>query len=156
MNVVDGMPQFVHRTFAEFFTARWFSRNFQYNTSVLERIFFDRTYLFMTVIFDRILARDCPLHCAVTDNDLKIFENLLKEGRDVNSLDKDGRNVMHIIAKHQSIIWYKINHNSENEVSLDLTESVLQWTPLHYAIKLGNGLLSSGYLKTMLTDLAWI
>jgi hypothetical protein len=28
MNVVDGKPQFVHRTFAEFFTARWFSRNF--------------------------------------------------------------------------------------------------------------------------------
>jgi hypothetical protein len=27
MTVVDGKPQFVHRTFAEFFTARWFSRN---------------------------------------------------------------------------------------------------------------------------------
>jgi hypothetical protein len=25
MNEVDGKPQFVHRTFADFFTTRWFS-----------------------------------------------------------------------------------------------------------------------------------
>ena len=40
MNVMDGKPQFVHRTFAEYFTARWLNRNFKLNRSVLKRIFF--------------------------------------------------------------------------------------------------------------------
>jgi len=39
MNVVDGKPQFIYRTFAEYFRARWFSRNFKFNRGVLERIF---------------------------------------------------------------------------------------------------------------------
>jgi ankyrin repeat protein len=43
---------------------------------------------------------------------------------------------MHFIAAYDSLSWYKINHNSEYDVSLDITDSVLQWTPLQYAIKL--------------------
>jgi hypothetical protein len=39
MKVVNGKPQFVHGTFAEYFRARSISRNFKFNTSVLERIF---------------------------------------------------------------------------------------------------------------------
>jgi len=63
MNVVEGKPQFVHRTFAEFFTARWFSRNVKDNRSVLERILSEPEYNFVRDMFDRSLAKDCPLHC---------------------------------------------------------------------------------------------
>jgi hypothetical protein len=62
MNVVDGKPQILYRTFAEFFTARCFSKNFEFNRSVLEDILFDRACGVMTDMFDRILAKDCPLH----------------------------------------------------------------------------------------------
>jgi len=55
MNVADGKPQFVHRTFAEFFTARWLSRNFKDNTSVLRDILSDRTNELMTDMFTRML-----------------------------------------------------------------------------------------------------
>jgi len=39
MKVVNGKPHFVNRTFAEYFTACWFSRNFEYDRSVMKRIF---------------------------------------------------------------------------------------------------------------------
>ena len=135
MNVVDGKPQFVHRTFGEFFTARWFSRNFKFNRIVLEDILFDDSYWFMTDMFDRMLARDNPLHCAVTDTDLERYETLLEEGRDFNILDRGGRTFTHLIAKHRWMSSYIIRNDPKYEVSFDITDSVLQWTPLQYAIK---------------------
>ena len=135
MNVVDGKPQFVHRTFAEFFTARWFSRNFKDNRSVLEDILFDRTCRVMRDMFDRMLARDCPLHCAVIDEDEVTFKTMLVEGGDRNVVDKGGRTFMHVLATRVSSLWAEINHISNDKISLHNTDSVLQWTPLQYAIK---------------------
>jgi hypothetical protein len=134
MNVVDGKPQFIHRTFGEYFAAGWFSKNFKHNRSVLEGILFDRTYGVMTDMFNRMLAKDCPLHCAVIDGDRDPLVTLLKEGSDVNVLDKGGRTLMHVIAAYGSLAGYLRNYI----VPLDITDSVLQWKPMQYAIKLGN------------------
>jgi hypothetical protein len=138
MNVVDGKPQFVHRTFGEFFTAHWFSRKFESNRSVLERILFDPEFGFVRDMFDRMLSKDFPLHCAVLEEDTKNVRTLLREGCNVNAVDKGGRTVMHIIAIHHSKSWDVINHNCNYEVSLDSRDRVLQWTPLQYAIKSEN------------------
>jgi ankyrin repeat protein len=145
MNVVEGKPQFVHRTFAEYFTARWFSENFQSNRSVLEDIIFDDEYKFLRDMFDRMLAKDCPMHCAVLDCwniriigplrwDEDIVETLLKEGCDANAVDKGGRTVMHITVIHN--IYYKvIDLLYHSGVPMENKDRVLQWTPLQYAIK---------------------
>ena len=137
-NVVAGKPHFVYRTFGDYFTARWFSRNFQDNRSVLERILFDHKFRVMTDIFDRMLARGCPLHYAVLQKDIERFETLLEEGSDVNAVDMGGRNVMHIIATRQWMEAEMKNIISKCRGSLDITDSVLQWTPLLYAKKSGN------------------
>jgi hypothetical protein len=93
MKVVDGKPQVLHPTLVEFFTARWFSRNFEFNRSVMEHILFDPVYRFVRDMFDRMLAKDCPLHCAVVERDEDRFENFL-EGCDVSAMDKGGRTVI--------------------------------------------------------------
>ncbi|GFG37965.1 hypothetical protein Cfor_11168 [Coptotermes formosanus] len=134
-NVVGGKPQFLHRTFAEYFTARWFSKNFESNRSVLEHILFDLKYSFVRDMFDRILAKDCPLHCAVLDGNLELVKALLETGYDVTAVDKGGRNIMHIIGTHLSLFLDIIYRASHYEVSLDTTDRVMQWTPLQYAIK---------------------
>jgi hypothetical protein len=134
MNVVNGKPQFVHRTFAEFFTARWFSRNFKFNRSVLEDILFDFTYRLMTVMFDRMLARDCPLHYALIDGNKETVNTLLAEGCDLSAVDEGGRTFMHIIATRDSACWDEIKQNVNYKAFLKNTDSVLQWTPLQYAI----------------------
>jgi hypothetical protein len=135
MNVVEGKPQFVHRTFAEYFAARWFSKKFKSNRSVLEHILFDPVYSFVRDMFNRMLAKDCPLHCSALQGDIELFRTLLKGGCDVNAVDKGGRTVTHIIATLGSIFFDIRNLLSNNGIPLDTTDCVLQWAPLQYAIK---------------------
>jgi hypothetical protein len=133
MNVIEGKPQFVHRTFAEFFTARWFSRNFKLNRSIMEHILFDRTYTFVRGMFHRMLAKHSPLHCAALEWDDERFETLLEEGCDVNALDNGGRTVMHIIAQDHGLLM--VDPDFYKKVSFVKRDNVLQWTPMQYAIK---------------------
>jgi hypothetical protein len=141
MNVVEGKPQFIHRTFAEYFTARWFSENFESNRSILEDILFDRSYEFVRNVFDRILAKDCPLHNAVLDGDTEAVETLLQKGSNVNARDKGGRTALHLIAAERHVV-----HTCEEitksilryKVCVDAVDNVLQWTPLRYAVKAEN------------------
>jgi ankyrin repeat protein len=135
MNVVDGKPQFVHRTFEAYFAARWFSRNFESNRSVMEHILFDPEFNFVRDMFDGMLARLSPLHCAVLELEEKRFETLLEEGCDSNAVDEGGRTVVHITATRGCTFLDIINRVTPYEVSLDSRDSVLQWTPLQYAIK---------------------
>ena len=138
MNVVDGKPQFVHRTFAEYFTARWFSRNFKENRSVLEHILFDFIYRMIKDMFDRMLAKDCALHCALIEGNKETVNTLLEEGCDLNVLDKGGRTFMHVIAIRGSPYWDEISQNFNYKAFLNNTDSVLQWTPLQYATNFDN------------------
>ena len=154
MDVSEGKPQFVHRTFAEFLAARWFSRNFESNRSVLERILFDLEYGFVRYMFDRILAKESEMPCAVLEEDMECAKTLLQEGSDVKVTDKGGRTVMHLFAARS---WrdehYKphivefIDGVSHHEASLHKTDSVLQWTPLQYAIKTENWLFVERLLE---------
>jgi len=147
--VVEGRPHFVHRTFAEYFTAHWFSENFESNRSVLEQILFDHSYRVVKDVFDRVLARDCPLHCAVLNWDSKGVESLLQEKCDVNSVDKGGRTALHIIAAQgqvdlienitQSLLKGGNYFNEE--------DNVLKWTPLQYAIKSGSWFVAERLLE---------
>ena len=133
MNVIEGKPQFVHRTFAEYFTARWFSRNFEFNRSIMEHILFDPAFTFVRNMFHRMLAKPSPLHRAALEWDDESFETLLEEGRDVNALDKGGRTVMHIIAQDHGLLM--VDPDFYRKVSLVKRDDVLQWTPMQYAIK---------------------
>ncbi|GFG37962.1 hypothetical protein Cfor_11166, partial [Coptotermes formosanus] len=141
MNVVEGKPQFVHRTFAEYFAARWFSENFESNRSVLERVLFDPSYGTVRNVFDRILAKECPLHSAVLDRDTQAVETLLQEGSDVNAQDKGGRTAMHLIAaeRHGGHICEEITDSLlRRGARVDDKDNLLQWTALQYAGKTEN------------------
>ena len=120
MNVEKKMPHFVHRSIAEYFTVRWFSKNIESNRNLLERILFDCSYAIVKNIFDRILVRDFPLHCEVLNSDNKAVETLLQSGCDVSAVDKGGRTVMHLIAIYHSKSWDAIKQNCNHE---------FLWTP---------------------------
>ena len=147
--VVEDRPHFVHRTFAEYFTAHWFSENFESNRSVLEQILFDRSYRVVKDVFDRILARDCPLHCAVLNWDSKSVESLLQEKYDVNSVDKGGRTAMHIIAAQgQGELFENITQSLLKRGNyFNEEDNVLKWTPLQYAIKSGSWFVAERLLE---------
>jgi hypothetical protein len=150
MNVVEDRPQFVHKTFAEYLTARWFSKNFESNRKVLERILFDRSYGIVKDVFDRILARGCPLHCAVLDWDTEAVESLLQEGYSVNAVDSGGRTALHLIAVQgtgDSLCEEITSSLLRRGASVDTEDKVLHFTPLGYAIKAENRLVVEQLLE---------
>jgi len=133
MNVVGGKPQFIYSSFAEYLTSRCFSKNFEFNRSVLENILFGPEYRFVRDKFDRILAKGCPLHCSALEWDEDSFETLM-ESCDISAVDKGGRTIMHIIATRHCSFLDIMNRVFPRENSLHNTDFVLQWTPLQYAV----------------------
>jgi hypothetical protein len=141
MNVVENRPHFVHRTVAEYLTARWFSKNFESNREILQNILFDSSYGIVNKVFDRILAQGHKLHCAVLNWDTEAVEILLEEGYDVNAVDKGGRTAMHLIATAEcdrSICDEITNSLLGREALVDVRDEVLQRTALGYAVKTQN------------------
>jgi hypothetical protein len=136
MKVVEDRPYFMHRTFAEYLTARWCSNNFESNRSVMERILFDSSFGIVKDVFDRILARDCPLHCAVLDGDTEAVNTLLEEGYDVNAVDKGGRTALHLNAAQRTgdSLFKEITDSLlRHGAIVDVKDMVLHWTDLEYA-----------------------
>jgi len=132
----------------QYFTGHWFSRNFEFTSirSLLERILFDPEYSFVRNVFDRMLAKDCPLHCAVLEWDEESFERLL-ERCDVSAEDKGGRTVMHIIATRHCTFLDIINRVFPDEASVHNKDCILQWTPLQYAVKSENWVIVERLLE---------
>jgi ankyrin repeat protein len=105
------------------------------NRSVLEDILFDFTYRLIKDMFDRMLAKDCPLHYALLVGNKETVNTLLAEGCDFSAEDEGGRTFMHIIAMCESACWDEIKQNVNYKAFLNNRDSVLQWTPLQYAMK---------------------
>jgi ankyrin repeat protein len=146
--VVEDKPHFVHRIFAEYFTAHWFSENFESNRSVLEQILFDYSYRVVKDVFDRILTKDCPLHSAVLNWDIKCVESLLQDKCDVNSVDKGGRTAMHIIAAQGQVgLIENITESLLKSGNRYNEDNVLKWTPMRYAIKSGSWFVTERLLE---------
>ena len=140
----------MHRTFADYFTASWLSKNFGSNRRVLERILFDSSYGIVKDVFDRILASDCPLHCAVLNWDTEAVETVLKGGPDVNARDRGGRTALHLIAAQD------LDDDECEEITSSLLrygasvyaeDNVLHFTPMSYAIKAENWLVVERLLE---------
>jgi len=101
-------------------------------------------------VFDRILARGCPLHCAVLDWDINGVETLLQEEYNISAVDKGGRNAMHLIAAKgcDRPKCEEITNNLLRRGDFeDAKDNVLQWTALRYAIKTENWLVVEQLLQ---------
>jgi ankyrin repeat protein len=130
-HMIDGKPHFVHRCFAEYFAAKWFTDNFTKCEDFISDTLFNSTYEVTRNIFDRMLAQDYKLHGAVLNNDISAVEEFLKNGKIINISDKGGRTALHLAASYDSQVIQKLL--SSPDVDVNIPDAVLKWTPLRYA-----------------------
>ena len=127
----DGKPIFIHRCFAEYFAAKWFTDNFTKCEDFISDILFNSTYEVTRNIFDRMLAEDSEIHGAILSNDISAVEEFLKKETDRNISDKGGRTALHLAASYNSPLTQQLL--SGPGVSVNKLDGVLKWTPLKYA-----------------------
>ncbi|XP_067005678.2 ankyrin repeat and protein kinase domain-containing protein 1-like [Anabrus simplex] len=138
-SVTNGKPHFIHRTFLEYFSAKWFAENYSQNQDLIRKKFFTSDYSVIRAMFDQILARNCSLHEAVLNRDVKAVERLINTVN-VNSLDAGGRTPIHLVAimhdsapevieKCKQISMLLLSHGA----NITIADAVFHWTPLRYA-----------------------
>jgi ankyrin repeat protein len=129
--VTDGKPHFIHRCFAEYFAAKWFTDNFTTCKDFVSDTLFNSTYEVTRTIFDQMLAKDDKIHRAVLNNDIAAVDELLKNGTDINKTDKGGRTALHLAASYNSPAIQKLL--SCQVIKTNIADKVQNWTPLRYA-----------------------
>jgi hypothetical protein len=129
--ITDGKPHFIHRCFAEYFAAKWFTENFTKCEDSISDILFNSTYEVTRNIFDRMLAGDFEIHGAVLNNNISAVKKLLEKTTDINISDKGGRTALHLAASYNSPVIQKLLLFPC--VDANKPDAVLKWTPLRYA-----------------------
>ncbi|XP_063924814.1 uncharacterized protein LOC135138744 isoform X2 [Zophobas morio] len=97
IGIVTGLqkdsPQFAHASFAEYFVALYFSKNFR---MARRDIFFDQKYNNVRFFFDMITGKDSPVHIAILYRNFDEVENF--EDEIIKRKDECRRNALHLIC----------------------------------------------------------
>ena len=142
IEVTQDSVLFVHKTFAEYFVALWFSQNFSLNSECFRSLYVRKEFQIMRNFFDRMLAQHYDMHVAVLNQDKNLIRTFLSQERyAVNEKDRGGRTALHLAVANyldrqneedhdvQSIIRILLDHRADCSVE----DLVLCWTPLRLA-----------------------
>ncbi|XP_063907537.1 uncharacterized protein LOC135125783 [Zophobas morio] len=91
--VQNGIPQFAHASFAEYFVALYFSKNF---AMVRRAIFFDKKYDNVRFFFDMLTGKNSPVHIAILHRNFDEVENF--DDEIIKRKDECGRSALHLIC----------------------------------------------------------
>jgi len=129
-DTTDGKPHFIHRCFAEFFAAKWFTENFRKCDEFISNILFYSTNEVIQNTIDRMLAENSEIHGSVLNNDTHALKEILKKETNINTLDKGGRTALHLAATYNSpyiqqlLTFPGINTNKRDEVLKWITSKI--------------------------------
>ena len=94
--VNDDRAVFTHQTYAEYFACLWLKKNFA-KARILKDEFKSDKYQNLRLIFDIMLAENCPLHLAVIyQNSDQVRKHLVN----IASRDEGGRSALHLLCSY--------------------------------------------------------
>ncbi|XP_064463198.1 uncharacterized protein LOC135374118 isoform X1 [Ornithodoros turicata] len=130
----NGIPEFVHKTFAEFFAADYLlqkakeRQNFDVR-DVIVNLYREEEYGGVMMLFDALASYSFPLHSAVMNNDASYFEQLDIEREDMLKVDRLERTPLHLGALHSDQATLKKLPMDDKLIKKDL----FQMSPFGYA-----------------------
>ncbi|XP_049795794.1 uncharacterized protein LOC126210572 [Schistocerca nitens] len=138
--VTGEMPLFVHRSFGEYFLAKWYFSDVSQNAcaTVYRSAHSGRSLEFFLEVFDRMVSRGCHLLSAVLDGDERRVRALLRDPEGLAERDTCGRNALHLAAAQgveSSLLRLLCEHMTS---ALTEEDRLMHWTPLQYAAKRGH------------------
>ncbi|XP_063924817.1 uncharacterized protein LOC135138747 [Zophobas morio] len=89
----NGIPQFAHASFAEYFVALYLYRNFE---MIHRDIFFDAKYNNVRFFFDMLTGKNSQVHIAILYRNFDEVENF--DDEIIKRKDKCGRSALHLIC----------------------------------------------------------
>ncbi|XP_064464866.1 uncharacterized protein LOC135376194 isoform X2 [Ornithodoros turicata] len=133
-----GTPEFVHKTFAEFFAAHYLLEKAKirqkpsFRNKVLE-LYGKEDYEGVMLLFDGLASESYPLHSAVINNDASYFEQLVIQREDIRNsmlqVDELKRTPLHVAALHADEATLKRLPMDDELIQNDL----FQMSPFGYA-----------------------
>ncbi|KAF2887941.1 hypothetical protein ILUMI_18233 [Ignelater luminosus] len=148
---------FVHQTFAEYLAAEWLAENVRNEhkdtAKNLLKVTFDPNLKVVRNIFDRILAKNCPLHLAIINFQVDKVANLI-DSNHWEDLDDGNRNFLHVLAswglhhakKRIEAEPFELKKMSREDEMIEILklipdpklndsrDHILEYTPIDYAI----------------------
>ncbi|XP_069670545.1 uncharacterized protein [Periplaneta americana] len=144
--IVNSKAMFIHKTFLDFFAAKWFTKNFKLEREYLKEILFREEFVIVREFFDRILAEGFELHTAILNEDKDYVLKLLSSPEcDVNGKDKGGRTPLHLaVINHTESSNFSPNKTVceiielllQNHCDCNVEDEVFHWRPLTLADKI--------------------
>ncbi|XP_064464554.1 uncharacterized protein LOC135375841 [Ornithodoros turicata] len=130
----NGIPEFVHKTFAEFFAADYLlekakvRQNFDVR-DVIVNLYREEEYGGVMMLFDALASYSFPLHSAVMNNDASYFERRVIQKQDMLKVDRLERTPLHLGALHSDEATLKKLQMGDELIQKDL----FQMSPFGYA-----------------------
>ncbi|GJQ69767.1 hypothetical protein Trydic_g13276, partial [Trypoxylus dichotomus] len=128
----DEYPVFVHRTFAEFFVAKWLIKNIGCDDATyIYRLMLDTNQAFLLNIHSEAF----PLHKAIIDKDFEAIERLCSENLDYAlEVDGFGRSALHLAVIHafSNVLPLLLQRLPQPDFNIYLRDKVMEWNCVDY------------------------
>ncbi|XP_064463360.1 uncharacterized protein LOC135374307 [Ornithodoros turicata] len=129
-----GIPEFVHKTFAEFFAADYLLQKAKVRENfdvrdVIVNLYREEEYGGVMMLFDALASDSFPLHSAVMNNDASYFEQHVIQREDMFKADELKRTPLHLGALHSDEATLKKLPMDDELIKEDL----FQLSPFGYA-----------------------
>ncbi|GLH01818.1 Ankyrin repeat and KH domain-containing protein mask, partial [Gryllus bimaculatus] len=111
VGVFCGKPRFIHRTFAEYFTARWIAEHHAENPGILD-VLLERRFKSLKSVTDQLMSKQHELHRCVLNDDVDCLkEILLKNCVDIDAVDNGGRTALILAVQKNSDVGYEMSRH---------------------------------------------
>ncbi|XP_069690783.1 ankyrin-1-like [Periplaneta americana] len=146
--IKNGIPHFIHRSFAEYFCALWLRKNCDENKNFLKKKLHRQELKIMWKMLNYIVSEGHNLHIAVLNNDMQKMKTLLDDGIEVDQTDAWGRSALHLAAacNYRNIIELLLRYGADMKLRdslgfdpLDYCERTTSWASVDFMLSASKG-----------------